>query len=123
MMTDAFIPDPFGSIFYPIPVFSIIFFLIFFGILGFIAYTLFKGAKLERKNNHSPKLTVNATIVTKRIQVRGDHSHTTYYATFEVESGDRMELQIPHNQYGYLVEGDYGRVTFQGTRYIGFERS
>lgn len=50
-------------------------------------------------------------------------SNTFYYATFQVESGDRMELHVPRNEYGMLVEGDNGRLTFQGTRYLGFERS
>jgi hypothetical protein len=47
---------------------------------------------------------------------------TTYYVTFQVESGDRMELQLAGNEYGLLVEGDRGKLTFQGTRYLGFER-
>ena len=50
-------------------------------------------------------------------------SSTRYYATFQVESGDRMELYIPRNEYGLLAEGDRGKLTFQGTRYLGFERS
>jgi hypothetical protein len=58
----------------------------------------------------------------------GDNMHhhtstsTSYYATFEFESGDRLEMRIPHGEFGYLVEGDIGRLTFQGTRYKGFER-
>ena len=47
---------------------------------------------------------------------------TTYYATFQVASGDRMEFQVPRREYGFLVEGDRGRLTFQGTRFLGFER-
>jgi hypothetical protein len=42
--------------------------------------------------------------------------------TFEVESGDRMELHISAQEYGLLAEGDMGKLTFQGTRYHGFER-
>ena len=49
-------------------------------------------------------------------------SSTTYYATFEVESGDRMELQLSGQDYGLLAEGDRGYLTFQGSRYLGFER-
>lgn len=48
--------------------------------------------------------------------------HTTYYVTFQVESGDRMELCLSGEEYGMLVEGDRGNLTFQGTRYVGFER-
>ena len=49
-------------------------------------------------------------------------SSTVYYATFQVESGDRMELRMSGREYGLLAEGDRGKLTFQGTRYRGFER-
>lgn len=58
----------------------------------------------------------------------GEHHHThttsstTYYATFQVESGDRLEFALSGMEYGRLVEGDKGRLTFQGTRYKGFQR-
>lgn len=51
------------------------------------------------------------------------HSSTTYYATFQVESGDRLELCVSGGESGLLVEGDRDRLTFQGARYLGFERS
>ena len=40
-------------------------------------------------------------------------SSSTYYVTFQVESGDRMEFVVPSREYGMLVEGDMGRLTFQ----------
>ena len=43
--------------------------------------------------------------------------------TFQVESGDRMEFHITGQDYGLLVEGDKGNLSFQGTRYLGFERT
>ena len=49
-------------------------------------------------------------------------TNTTYYVTFEVESGDRMEMCVDGQQYGMLAEGDSGKLTFQGTRYLGFDR-
>ena len=39
-----------------------------------------------------------------------------------MESGDRMELSVTGREYGMLSEGDAGRLSFQGTRYLGFER-
>ena len=47
---------------------------------------------------------------------------TAYFVTFEVESGDRMELAVTGEEYGLLIEGDTGRLTFQGTRVKGFDR-
>ena len=48
--------------------------------------------------------------------------HTSYYATFEVESGDRLELQVSDYEYGQLAEGDRGKLTFQRKRFLQFER-
>lgn len=76
----------------------------------------------NKKDTQSPVLTVPATLVAKRTHVWGDHAHTNYYATFQVASGDRMELNVPHNQFGYIVEGDQGNLTFQGTRFLSFQR-
>ena len=80
------------------------------------------------KNNNSPRLTVPATVIAKRTSHSHSagnhhhHTHTHHYVTFEVESGDRMELSVMGTEYGLLVEGDTGRLTFQGTRYLSFER-
>ena len=99
-------------------------FLAMFGLVfGMIVGNLVKGAKQNHKNNNSPRVTSEATVVAKRTHVRGDHAHTTYYATFQFESGDRLELMIPYNQFGYLVEGDRGKLTFQGTRFLEFNRT
>lgn len=103
-------------------IFPLLFGVVFIFSLVMFVSTFVKSAQKERKNNTSPKLTVEATIVTKRIHVWGDHSHTNYYATFQVASGDRMELEVPNSQYGYLVENDHGMLTFQGTRFLSFER-
>ena len=50
------------------------------------------------------------------------HTFTSYYVTFQVESGDRMEFEASDMEYGMLAEGDRGMLTFQGTRYLNFRR-
>lgn len=102
--------------------FEVMSLLIFAVVIGIFISVLVKNISRSRKDNNSPRLTVEATVVTKRTHVWGDHSHTNYYVTFQVASGDRMELEIQSNQFGYLVEGDRGKLTFQGTRFLGFER-
>lgn len=107
--------------------FNFMFTLIFILVIGTFVFVLVKGLSQWNKNNHSPVLTVRATIVAKRAAYHhnaGEHAmgHTTYFATFQVESGDRMELRIPYGEFGYLVEQDSGRLTFQGTRFLKFER-
>ena len=113
--------------------FQIMFFIVFGLAISTVLISLIKGVKEWNKNNHSPRLTVPATVVTKRTDVtrrrsggtNGHHHYhtsTNYYVTFEVESGDRMELHLSGPEYGLLVEGDKGNLNFQGTRYLGFER-
>lgn len=101
------------------PMLTFLFFAIFIGTFIFIIYT---NVKKGIKNNNSPRLTSSVTVLDKRMKVWGDHSRTTYYITFEVESGDRMELEVPDNEYGLIVEGDKGKLTFQGTRFLEFKR-
>ena len=110
------------------PFFFGLFFLLFTGVFIFI---LVQGLRQWNKNNHSPRLTVPVKIVAKRMSVSHSHNqtthaastHTTYYVTFEVSSGDRMELVVPGLEYGMIAEGDSGDLTFQGTRYLSFVRT
>lgn len=117
-------------------VFGIMFTLVFVLVIGVFIVVAVKGISQWNKNNRSPRLTVPATIVSKRANVSHHHHHnhtgtgmhhtttsTTYYVTFQVESGDRIELHVAGNEYGMLIEGDHGKLTFQGTRYLGFERT
>lgn len=111
-----------------------IIFLLFFAMFAYVLIsTIVRQAKQERKNDNSPRLTVDATVVAKRGNTtrhhhhgaNGHHHHTynnTYYATFQFESGDRIELQMAGHEFGLIIEGDKGKLTFQGTRFLGFER-
>lgn len=109
-------------------VFPILFSVVFLLVFGIIIYTFVRSIKQERNNDRSPRLTVEAKVVSKRTNYRrssnssGHMGHTTYFVTFEVESGDRMELTVAGQEYGLLVEGDFGELSFQGTRYLGFQR-
>lgn len=112
--------------------FSMMFTIVFILVIAMFIVTAVKGIGQWNKNNHSPRLTVPAMIAAKRINVShhhhggvNEHHHhtsTTYYVTFQVESGDRIELPVAGCEYGMLIEGDSGKLTFQGTRYLGFER-
>lgn len=112
-------------------IFPIIWVLMFLLIFGVFAVSIGKSISQWNKNNHSPRLTVDARVLAKRHDVSrrrsaGEHHHyhttNSYFVTFEVASGDRMELQLQGHEYGLLIEGDTGKLTFQGTRYLGFER-
>ncbi len=102
--------------------FSTIFNIITLLVLGMFIYVFFKMISTNMKNSNSPRLTVSAKVLDKRMRVRGDHSRTTYYITFEVESGDRLELQVYDKDYGLIIEGDQGNLSFQGTKFLDFKR-
>ena len=99
----------------------VLFFVLFFAVVA-------KNIAQFFKNEASPRLTVPAVIVDKQRKTHhhhsgGHHHHThSYHVTFQVESGDRMELKVIRSEYDMLLVGDRGRVSFQGTRYLGFER-
>lgn len=112
--------------------FEAMFGITFVLVMGIFAVVIVQGIRQWNKNNHSPRITVPVTLVSKRTNVSrhhraGAHHHsrtsTSYYVTFQLASGDRMEFHIPGAEYGLLVEGDKGELTFQGTRYLGFERN
>lgn len=111
-----------------------IFPLFFLAVIGIIIFSVVKGISQWSSNNKQPVLSVAAKVVSKRTNV-SSHTHhhgtdqhhhhsssTTYYCTFEVESGDRLEFSVKGQEFGQLAEGDFGKLTFQGTRYLGFER-
>jgi hypothetical protein len=93
-------------------------------LVGFI-FVWFKAAAAQvAADNRQPVLSVSAQVVTKRHDTggAGGISATSYYVGFELESGERKEFPVSGNEYGMLAEGDKGTLTYQGTRYQGFQR-
>ena len=99
-----------------------------------------RGLYVWIRNNRSPRETAEARVVTKRMKVSGHGGHvmtgntagmnavssstyTRYFVTFELEDGTRLEFGVKDPEYGRLAEGDQGTLSYQGTRYLGFERA
>lgn len=94
-------------------------------VVGLMVVMVIRNVAEWSRNNASPRLSSPATVVGKRERHYSHHNGgggTTYYATFQFESGDRMELRLPDRDAGLLAEGDRGVLHFQGTRFLGFER-
>jgi len=104
-------------------------------LFGSIIFGAAKGLSEWNSNNAQPMLRMPAKIVARRTNLsvsshhhHNDHHHahtstsTQYYATFELENGERMEFQLSEHEAGVLLEGDQGELTYQGTRYHGFAR-
>lgn len=88
--------------------------------------SLVKGLGLFFRNNSKPQVSMPARIVGKRAHVWGSSgslaAHTSYYATFEFENGERIEMPVKEQFLGVHTEGDTGMLTHQGTRFCSFER-
>lgn len=118
---------------------SVLLLIIFLCVIGAFAAAAIRGIATWTQNNHSPRLSVSARVVSRRTElsqhsfanggdVTGAQGYTTssstwYYVAFEVESGDRMEFSVSGKEYGLLAEGDVGKLTFEGTRYLSFVRN
>lgn len=89
--------------------------LTFLGMIGIVIFYIVR-------NNRQPKLQVSATVVAKRTSNHTKATDRHYFVTFQVESGDRIEFWVTSFQYSELKQDDCGILTFQGTRFIGFEK-
>lgn len=96
-----------------------------------VAYVLFRWLK----DKSSPKITTMAKIISKEThkikhasnRVAGIGRRKTYsdeyYITFQLEHNNTLKLFIrTEEEYEHLHEGDKGKLTFQGKRYINFEK-
>ena len=111
-------------------VFGLIFVLTFALVIGTFIFVIIKGIGTWAWNNEQPVEALPAHVVSKRTNTSGTGSSmdggsvsTSYYVTFEMDGGERKEFGLSGREYGLLVEGDAGMLTFQGTRYKGFARS
>lgn len=110
-----------------------VFLIVFFAFaVAIILFMSIRGFLRWKKYNHFPRLSVDATVASKRTKVTHHHHDTgagvhvakrvAYYVTFRVESGDKMELLLTASEFSELTEGDWGKLSFQGTRYLGFKK-
>jgi hypothetical protein len=116
-------------------VFPTIFMLMFVLVAGAFIFAIVSGIINTAKNVRSPVITVEAKVIGKRMDVStsssspddngmsSSSSSTTYYITFETEHGERLELPLSGRMYGLLIEGDLGKLTYQGTWFKDFQRS
>ena len=106
---------------------------VFLLILGVFLFFLVRGLLEWNRNNRAPRQKLSAQIVSRRTEVtshcsggsgpQNSSASTWYYVTFQLENGERMEFSLSGRAYGLLAEGDRGFLTFQGTRYLSFDRT
>lgn len=113
--------------------------LVTFGVIVVVAIIVSASRRFSEwsDNNAQPARRVPAKIVARRTNFtvssgsHGTDAHphhvststsTDYFATFELQNGERHEFELPTREAGLLIEGDEGELTFQGRRYLGFNR-
>ncbi|MDL2248230.1 DUF2500 domain-containing protein [Tyzzerella sp. OttesenSCG-928-J15] len=94
--------------------------LFFIFVAAFIIIVIVKSMGRTASDSVSPVITANVKVVSRRTSVRNDFTH--YFITFEFERGDRLEFGIDGRTFGMIAEGDNGSLTFQGSRFLGFQR-
>lgn len=100
--------------------------------IGFIIYLNIKEITKYRRTNKQPILTVPATALTKRTQfIHHVHQYEIhlyypasifYYVTFELENGEQIEFEMSRIEFKQIVEGEAGRLTYQGNEFLEFTR-
>ena len=108
--------------------FSVFFVIVTLMVLSMFVFAFITMFRQHHRDKNSPRLTVDAIVIGKRIDVSTYHhsdarSTTDYYITFQVESGDRFELMVADDIYGLIIEGDSGKLTFQGSQMLSFDRT
>ena len=100
-------------------------FLLFFAGL-FVVGFIWAAAVQYAENSDSPVCSVSAQVLGKRSEVSGGHNRTSvrtsYFVTFGLEGGERRKLPVKGHEFGVLMEGDKGTLTYQGTWFQGFVR-
>ena len=68
------------------------------------------------KNNRAPVHMIGASVLTKEL------IENKYYVCFGLEDGGIKRLLVDSYVYLSLIEGEKGILTYQGTRFIRYER-
>lgn len=122
-----------GGMSFIFSVFPVFFVVIFTLVIGVFITVAVRGIKQWSYNNKQPIYSDHVIVVDKRTHLwRSGHHHgssmhhhggsTSYFITFEFEDGERREFMVPSQLYGLTVAGDTGTLTWQGTRFHGFQR-
>ena len=84
---------------------------------------------VEEKQGRKPVYNIQATVKGKRTLVEADPENTSiprtrYFVTFHKRDGNRVEMEVPGEDYGLAAEGDEGILVYsKGDEFIVFKRT
>ncbi len=85
--------------------------------------------QVEEKQGRKPIYDIQAVVKGKRTLIEADLEHpaipkTRYYLTFHKRDGNRVEMEVPGEDYGLAAEGDEGVLVYsKGDEFIVFKRT
>ncbi|MBR5405723.1 MAG: DUF2500 domain-containing protein [Oscillospiraceae bacterium] len=109
-----------------------LFAVFFIAVFCIVLVSLCRGLAEWFRNNSAPVETVSAVIVRMRtaddstVMTNADGTAsvmggTAYYVCFRTENGAEKEFRVKRSEYRSFREGMQGTLTFQGTRWHGFQ--
>ena len=84
---------------------------------------------VEEKQGRKPVYNIQAEVKGKRTLVEADPDNpaipkTRYYITFHKRDGNRVEMEVPGEDYGLAAEDDEGVLVYsKGDEFIVFKRT
>ena len=84
---------------------------------------------VEEKQGRKPVYNIQATVKGKRTLIEADQENpgipkTSYFVTFHKRDGNRVEMEVPGEDYGLAAEGDEGILVYsKGDEFIVFKRT
>lgn len=84
---------------------------------------------VEEREGRKPVYNIQATVKGKRTLVEADPENpnipsTRYFLTFHKRDGNRVEMEVPGEDYGLAAEGDEGVLVYsRGDEFIVFKRT
>lgn len=97
-------------------------------ILLMIVAKLTGKVNVEEKQGRKPVYNIQATVKGKRTLIEADPENpgvpkTRYFLTFHKRDGNRVELEVPGEDYGLAAEGDEGVLVYEkGDAFVVFKR-
>ena len=113
----------------------ILFAVLFLIVSGGIAAIIVTGIVRKKRNDRAAQTTVDASVLEKNTTVQrhpvagdttGAHGYTRFtsrHVTFLTADDAQRTFEVDETVYDALTEGDRGRLTYQGSRFVGFVRS
>lgn len=107
--------------------------IVLLAVIGGIVAIIVTSIVRKRRNDLAPQKAANASVLAKHTSTQqhpiagdasGAHGYTTftiYHVTFLTDDNAQLEFAVDGTVYDRLTEGVRGRLTYQGTRFLGFQ--